>query len=166
MRKKYYLVSACLGGIKCRYNGSGVVSPKLLTFLKDKSVLLVCPEKMGGLSTPRNPAQIVIPSYTQGRNKRNKINPGNEVWNNRAWVIDSQGKNCTTSFKKGALFILNLIRPFKKILTAYLKSKSPSCGCGEVYIRENKNSIRLVKGDGVFTALLKKHHIKTISWSN
>jgi len=163
-RRGYYLVSACLLGIKSRYDGRAKPSRFLIKLLKNKPVLLICPEKLGGLPTPRPPAQIVCygkPASPAGRSIR---------------IITANHKDITRAFKKGARRCLALVKPLcrgfarhpdsssGKIISVYLKSKSPSCGCGQVYVRDPKtNKISLTRGDGVFAALLKKQHIKVIS---
>lgn len=172
--RTYYLLSACLAGVKCRYDGAILRGKSFLParggsevahqghlkrqLLQGKSFLLVCPEKLGGLPIPHPPAQIV------SNNPKIRLKcGGNDVWKNRARVLTQSGKDFTNFFKKGARQVKCLVQ-LLNIKTAYLKSRSPSCGCGCVYNRHPliKKPV-LVKGDGVLTALLKKCGVRVIS---
>ncbi len=142
MKKRPILVSACLAGIKCRYNGGDAFSFKIVKFLKNHSIIIVCPELLSGLPIPRTPCQIVG-------------GDGNDVLNHKAKVLGQDGRDYTQEFIHGAKLALAIALK-NKIFQAYLKQKSPSCGCGFIY-----KGKQLVKGDGVFTALLKRNKIKT-----
>jgi len=131
------LVSACLLGIKCRYDGKSKKNKKVLKLAKKKILIPVCPEILGGLPTPREPAE----------KRKNR-------------VITKSGKDVTEYFKKGAKEVLKIAK-ILKIKKAILKQRSPSCGSGQIY--DGTFSGRVIKGDGVTTALLKKHKIKVIS---
>jgi len=131
------LCSACLLGIKCRYNGKGKANKKVIELAKQKVLLPVCPEQLGGLATPREPAER--------RGKR---------------VIAKSGKDVTDNFIRGAEQILKLAN-LLGIKEAILKQKSPSCGSGKIY--DGTFSNNLIKGDGVTAALLKKNKIKVIT---
>ncbi len=131
------ICSACLLGINCKYNGQNNRNQKILDLAKKEILIPVCPEQIGGLSTPREPAE------KQGRK-----------------VMTKSGKNVSKSFLKGAKEVLKLAKLFG-IKQAILKQKSPSCGCGQIY--DGTFSKRVVKGDGITTALLKKNKIKVIT---
>ncbi|MEM2336895.1 MAG: DUF523 domain-containing protein [Candidatus Bathyarchaeia archaeon] len=131
------LCSACLLGIKCRYDGRDALNEKVIELLKTEILIPVCPEQLGGLPTPREPAEI--------RDER---------------VITRSGKDVTENFKRGAEEVLKIAKLFD-IKEAVLKQGSPSCGCGRIY--NGTFSGKTVKGYGITTALLKKHGIKVIT---
>jgi len=131
------ICSACLLGIKCRYNGKSKRDKKILELAKKEILIPVCPEQLGGLPTPREPAEQ--------KGKR---------------VITKSGKNVTKKFKKGARQVLKIVKLFG-VREAILKQKSPSCGCGQIY--DGTFSGKIIKGNGVTAALLKRNGIKVIS---
>lgn len=131
------LCSACLLGVKCRYNGKSALNRKVVALLKAEVLIPVCPEQIGGLPTPREPAEI--------RGKK---------------VITKSGKDVTENFLQGAQQVLKLAKLFG-VKEAVLKQGSPSCGCGRIY--NGTFSGKTVKGDGVTTALLKKNGVKVIT---
>ena len=124
------LVSACLAGEPCRYNGQGFICPSVAALVAAGKALAVCPEVLGGLSTPRPPAEIIA-----GR------------------VLTVVGEDVTAAYQAGAQLALKLARQ-ADCRTAILKARSPSCGCGQIY--DGSFSGRLIPGDGVFAALLKQ----------
>lgn len=131
------LVSACLLGVNCKYNGNSNKNEKVLKYIKDKQVIPICPEILGGLSTPRTPS---------------------EVSNNR--IITKDGKDVTSNYTKGAEEVLKLCKLFD-VKKAILKSKSPSCGSGLIY--DGTFSNILTKGDGITTKLLKENNIEVLT---
>jgi len=135
--KKIILCSACLLGIKCRYDGKSKRNKKIIQLSKKVVLIPVCPEQLGGLPTPRVPAEQ--------RGKR---------------FFTKSGKDVTQNFKRGAEEALRLAKLFN-IKKAVLKQRSPSCGCGQ--IQDGTFSKTIIKGDGSTTALLKKNKIKVIS---
>ncbi|MFA5795410.1 MAG: DUF523 domain-containing protein [Candidatus Brocadiia bacterium] len=157
---KYYLVSACLLGIKSRYDGGSSLNHSLAATLRGKPVLIICPEKLGLLKTPRLPAQIT-PIDFKSRNTGEL--DGHDVLRGRAGVR-SKTRSVTGQFIKGA-FRAGQLLEYVGITKSYLKSRSPSCGYGRVYFRgsKNPNTARLIKGDGVFAALLREKGIKATS---
>jgi uncharacterized protein YbbK (DUF523 family) len=135
--KEKILVSACLLGIDCKYSGGNNYNEKVLEYIKDYEVIPVCPEIMGGLSTPRPPSERV----------------GNKVINN-------QNIDVTKEYIKGANETLKLAKLFdaKKAL---LKAKSPSCGKGKIY--DGTFSGTLIEGNGVTVDLLQSNGIEVIT---
>lgn len=131
------LCSACLLGINCRYDGKVIPNDKVIKLAKREVFIPFCPEQLGGLSTPREPAE-------QRGDK----------------VITKSGVDVTLNFAEGAQQVLKLVRLYG-IKEAILKQESPSCGCGRIY--DGTFSNRLIKGDGVATTLLKKNNIKVMS---
>ncbi len=138
------LVSACLLGMNCRYNGQSKLHKPLISSLKDVHSIPFCPEQLGGLPTPRKRAWI-----TEG--------DGNDVLDGRSKVISENDTDVTAQFVKGAAEAEKLVTLFN-IKKAYLKSKSPSCGVGKIY--RNK---KLVTGNGVCATILLRRNIEIIS---
>ena len=134
------VVSACLAGQKCRYNSTSVSCKKVIELVKKGDAIVVCPELLGGLSTPRSPAE----------------RKGNRV-------ITKDGADVTAQFRDGAKKALKIALDNNCDL-AILKSNSPSCGCGQIY--DGTFTGKLISEDGEFTKLLKKHHIKVITENN
>lgn len=140
------LCSACLLGIKCRYDGRDKPNAKVLDLAKKEILIPVCPEQLGGLAAPRDPAE--------------STGSGLEVLDGKARVITKDGKDVTRNFIKGAEEVLKLAKLFN-IKEAILKQKSPSCGCGKIY--DGTFSDTLIDGDGAAAALLKRNNINVIS---
>jgi len=137
------LVSACLLGLDCRYDGGDNKIEELLEFLSDKNYLPVCPEQMGGLTTPRDPAEITVASERK--------------------VITNSGEDVTSQFLKGAHETLKL-----KNLTgasyAILKARSPSCGSKQIY--DGSFTKVLIQGQGLTSELLRQHDVKVYNENN
>lgn len=128
------LVSACLLGVSCRYDGKSKPNENVIA-LKDRYNLIpVCPEIMGGLPTPRKASEI------QGFQ-----------------VVMGDGTNVTKEYRKGAEEVLRLCRLFG-CKRAVLKEKSPSCGCGKVY--NGTFSGKLIDGNGITAKLLMENGIE------
>ena len=138
MRKKEkILVSACLLGVNCKYDGGNNYAKEIDEFLKDYEVIPICPEIMGGLPTPRIPSEKL-----------------------KDKVITKDGADVTEQFVKGANECLFLAEKYD-VKKALLKAKSPSCGSGKIY--DGTFSHTIVDGDGITTELLRKHGIEIIS---
>ena len=135
--KEKILVSACLLGVNCKYNGGNNFSDEVMEFLKDYEIIPICPEIMGGLTTPRSASEI----------------SGNKVINN-------EGIDVTDNFKKGAVEALKLAK-LLGVKKALLKRKSPSCGSGEIY--DGTFSGTLISGDGITAKLLKENDIEVLT---
>ncbi|MEM0057485.1 MAG: DUF523 domain-containing protein [Candidatus Bathyarchaeia archaeon] len=131
------LCSACLLGVKCRYDGKSALNKKVVTLLKSEILIPVCPEQLGGLPTPREPAEVV--------GKR---------------VITRSGVDVTENFVRGARETLRIAKMFN-IGEAILKQGSPSCGYGRIY--DGTFSGKTKEGEGITAALLRKHGIKIIT---
>lgn len=140
------IVSACLIGEKCRYDGGACTNEELKKLLKQGKLKAVCPEVMAGLKTPRSPLEIVG-------------GDGKDVLEGKAKVMSKDGKDVTEQFIRGAEMALKEAKlcGAKK---AYLQSRSPSCGCGKIYDGSFRGVFKT--GDGVAAALLKKNGIKII----
>ncbi len=143
------LISACLLGVNCRYDGGNSRDENAISLHQSDELIPVCPEEAGGLPTPRPAVEIVG-------------GDGNDVLDGKARVLTADGVDKTEEFLKGAQFALELAQS-QSATSVILKSKSPSCGCGEIY--DGSFSRTLISGDGVTTALLKRHGIEVISIS-
>ena len=144
--KNIKIISACFLGVNCRYNAVSKPCQKVIDLCKNGEIIPLCPEQLGGLSTPREPAE------TSG--------DGLHVLDRKEKVITKTGKDVTQNFINGAEEVLRLAKLFN-IKKAILKQKSPSCGCGKIY--DGTFSDKLIEGDGVTAALLKKNGIEVIT---
>lgn len=131
------LVSACLLGVKCRYDGGEQYCPATAKLMERYDLVAVCPEVLGDMPTPRTPAEM-----RGGR------------------VVSVDGEDRTEKFALGARRALDLARRVEA-RKALLKSHSPSCGRGMVY--DGSFSGKLVPGSGVAAALLEESGIKVFS---
>ena len=127
------LISACLVGDKCKYDGHTNYTPLIKDLLEKYELVPFCPEVEGGLPTPRKPSE----------RKGDK-------------VINNAGKDVTRNFQLGAEKALNICK-YLNIKIAILKENSPSCGVNQIYDGNFKN--KLIKGEGVTTELLRKNGI-------
>lgn len=150
------LCSACLLGINCKYDGKNNLDKapkKLIKEFKEGNLIPICPEQLGGLSTPRERARI------KGGN-------GYDVLKKKAKVITESKKDASKEFLRGAYEVLKIAKRLK-IKEAILKQRSPSCGCGQIYKavfnREGNFLNKIIRGNGVTTALLKQNGIKVKS---
>jgi len=142
------LVSACLLGIKCAWDGRDRYrDKKVIKFLREETLIPVCPEQLGGLATPREFQEIEKGS-------------GGDVLEGRSRVKNIIGQDVTRQFTRGAKEALRIAKQYN-IKEFIAKSNSPSCGCGFIY--DGSFSKRLIKGDGVTVALFKRNGIKVIT---
>ncbi len=131
------LVSACLLGVPCRYDGKSKPDNRVIELSKFYELTPVCPEVEGGLETPRIPSEVVFDK-----------------------VMRKDGKDVTENYKKGAHIALELAKK-NNCKIAILKAKSPSCG--KDYIYDGTFSKTLKKGDGVCAKLLKENEITVLT---
>ena len=127
------LVSACLLGYNCKYNGKNNLNSKIVELLKTHEVIPVCPEMFGGLSCPRIPCEKV----------------GDRI-------LYKEGNDCTKQFIKGAEEALNIAKE-KQVDFAILQKRSPSCGNSVIYDGTFKGN--LMAGNGVFAQKLQSLNI-------
>ncbi|PJI09702.1 MULTISPECIES: DUF523 domain-containing protein [Clostridium] len=147
MKNDVLIVSACLLGINCKYSGSNNLNEKVKKLCNNMTVIPICPEQLGGMTTPRKPAEI-------------KGGSGKEVLDGKARVFDKDGKDVTEYYISGAKETLKIVKMFdaKK---AILKANSPSCGCGTIY---DGNFIgNKINGNGVTAEVLKKNGIEILN---
>lgn len=143
------LCSACLVGLSCKYNGRNNLkkcSEELYEEYINGLVIPVCPEQLGGLPTPRTPAEI------QG-------GTGEDVLDGKCKVLDKNGQDVTGQFIKGACMVLQIAQDIG-VNEFYGVPRSPSCGYDLMY--DGTFSEKLIPGDGVTVALLKRNGIKII----
>ncbi|MGG3798389.1 DUF523 domain-containing protein [Metabacillus fastidiosus] len=141
------LVSSCLAGFEVRYNGSHSLNNNIQGLINGGKAVAICPELMGGFSTPREPAEIVGGT-------------GEDVLNGRAKVVEKSGRDVTELYLKGAYEALRKAKEIG-VKTVVLKEYSPSCGSKMIYNGKFEN--KKVFGNGVTSALLLKNGIKVIS---
>jgi uncharacterized protein YbbK (DUF523 family) len=142
-RRGAVLVSACLLGRRCRFDGNDKFTPELAFLLEGRNVVAVCPEELGGLGTPRASCEI-------------SGGDGADVLDGKARVIDSNGVDRTQSFLAGAQAAAEQLEA-AGAREAILKERSPSCAVNRVY-RDGA----LAPGQGVFAALLARRGVRVI----
>ena len=140
------IVSACLLGENCKYSGGNNKSENVIKYLEDKEYILVCPEQLGGLSTPRNPSEII----TYGNKD------GNDVLSGCTKVLSNKGIDVTKNFIQGAEETLKIAKEHNA-KTAILKAGSPSCGYKKIY--DGTFVGNKIQGMGVTAAILNKENI-------
>ena len=139
------IVSGCLVGIDCRFDGKNRISTDLIEDFKKGELIPLCPEQLGGLPTPRPPSRIVNGN-------------GYDVLDGRTRVVNQKRDDVTEKIIKGATEVLKITK-ILDVEEAVLESKSPSCGCGRIY---DEISGELVESCGVLTALLKRNGVRAI----
>ena len=133
------LVSACLMGVNCRYNAQRLTMERLKELLEKHTLIPVCPEVFGGMSTPREPSER--------RNGR---------------VFSKSGRDMTEYYKRGADEVLRLARLYQ-CTYAILKERSPSCGYGRIY--DGTFTGRLTDGNGVCAGRLAEAGVTVLGES-
>ena len=141
------MISACLLGVRCRYDGGHSRNETALNQKETYQLIPVCPEESGGLQTPRPPAEIVG-------------GDGDAVLDGKAKVMTKDGTDVTRAYLKGAHHALQVAQSHGAT-HVILKARSPSCGCDDIY--DGTFTGTLTVGDGVTTALLKRHGITITS---
>jgi uncharacterized protein YbbK (DUF523 family) len=144
------IVSACLAGLNCKYNGGNSLNTDIQKLVSEGVAIPVCPEQMGGCPTPRLPVEI-------------DGGTGADVLERRCMVVRKNGEDVTAQLLKGGEEVLKVA-----LLTgadrAILKARSPSCGCGEIY--DGTFSGRLIPGNGVAAEMLIRNGIMVFSEEN
>ena len=123
------LVSACLMGENCKYNGGNNYSAAVVEYVKDKEVLTICPEMMAGMGCPRTPIEIVD-----------------------SVLMDRNGNNVDAAMREAVVQTMEMIRK-ENIQCAIFQSRSPTCGVNEIY--DGSFSGKLIPGSGVLAQALK-----------
>ena len=130
------MVSACLLGTNCKYNGGNNLSEKVMKYIEGHEVIPVCPEVMGGLPIPRVPSEIVD-----------------------GVVAMADGRNVDAEFRKGARIGLELAKE-NNVDLVILQSRSPSCGVKQIY--DGTFSGNKIAGQGIFASLLTENGFRII----
>jgi len=128
------IVSACLAGVECRYNGQAFPIPVVIDMVKKGQAIPLCPEILGNLPTPRLSAEQC------GRK-----------------IFSSDDHDLTVEYVTGAKIALRIAK-LVGCKKAILKSKSPTCGCGMIY--DGTFSGKMIEGDGIFCKMLKGENIE------
>lgn len=139
------IVSSCLLGVNCRYDGGNAYSEEVIKYIKDNNLIPipVCPEQLAGLSTPRNQYEV--------------LKDGFDVLEGDGEVRSIYGDILTSQFLRGAEETLKISKLLKADV-ALLKSLSPSCGAGKIY--DGTFSGEHKEGYGVTAAILKKNGVE------
>lgn len=132
------IVSACLAGRRCRYDGKATPDENIIRLVKEGKAVPVCPEQLGNLPTPREPSE----------QKGDK-------------VITRSGKDVTEEFHEGAKKALQIAKD-NNCKKAILKERSPSCGYRKVY--DGTFTGNLIQGNGVFADMLEKEGLKILDY--
>ena len=141
------IISACLCGVNCKYDGENNINEKILKLFREGKAVLICPEQLGGQSTPRSAHEICGGT-------------GADVLNGNARILDKNGEDGTEKFIKGAYETLNIAKSCKAEY-AILKARSPSCGRGTIYDGSFTRSETF--GNGVTAELLIRNRVKVIT---
>lgn len=135
------LISACLAGVNCKYDGGNNLKPEIIELLKKGEAVLVCPEQLGGLPTPRLASEI---KYIAGKRR----------------VEMKDGTDVTKQYERGAEETVALAQRIGAT-KAILQSRSPSCGCGIIY--DGTFTKTRIKGNGITAQLLLEHGVDVVS---
>ena len=130
------LVSACIMGVNCKYNGKNNENIAAMNFLKDKEVISICPEVLAGMKIPRSCAEIV-----DGR------------------VVDENGNYVSLEYNKAVAVALSKIQN-EEIDLVILQSRSPTCGVNQIY--DGSFTGKLISGMGFFAKALKQRGYNVI----
>lgn len=141
------LISACLAGRACRFDGSANTDDWVSRLVAQGRAVLICPEVDGGLGTPRPPAEIVG-------------GDGGDVLEGNARVETADGRDVTDAYLRGARRALQTARR-AGVGVAVLKARSPSCGRGAIY--DGSFTRSLAVGDGVTAALLQRNGVRVLT---
>lgn len=133
-------VSSCLLGINCKYNGKSNYNEDIIQLKEKYELIPICPEVLGGLPTPRVPSEII---------------------NDK--VVNQEGLDVTINYNDGANKALKILKE-NDIKIAILKSKSPSCGKGQIY--DGTFTHTLILGNGITTQLFLENDILVLNENN
>lgn len=141
------LVSSCLAGLEVRYNGTHSLDNKISKLVRENKAVTICPELLGGFSTPREPAEIIG-------------GDGDDVLDGKAKVVEKSGNDVTELYIKGAYAALEKAKKLNATIVV-LKENSPSCGSSIIYNGEFKG--KKIAGNGVTSALFRRHGLQVLS---
>ncbi|HBW27967.1 MAG TPA: DUF523 domain-containing protein [Hungateiclostridium thermocellum] len=141
------LVSACLIGVNCKYNGKNNLNKKVMKLCSEETLIPVCPEQLGGCPTPRVPSEIAD-------------GDGADVLDGKSRVMNKNGEDVTEYFIKGAQEVLKIAKTMG-IKKAILKARSPSCGFGSIY--DGTFSGKTKRGNGVTSEILVRNGVSVLT---
>lgn len=141
-----YLISACLCGVNCKYNGLNNYNKHCDDLFKKGKAILICPEQLGGLPTPRVPSEM--------------NNSAEEILKRKGEIFTKDGRDVTEEFIKGAKEVIEIAKKLD-IEGAILKEGSPSCGVNFVY--DGTFTGNKIKGRGITAEILIENGIDVIS---
>ena len=144
---KTYIISACLIGKNCSYDGTSRYKPEIRELVDKGEAIALCPEELGGLKTPRPPSEIFAGSAA-------------DVLKGKAFIFNKDGKDITISLVKGCREFLNIAKECQ-VKRAILKTKSPCCGRDKIY--DGTFTAKLRKGNGIAAELLLRNGIEVIT---
>lgn len=127
---KKVLVSACLLGENCKYNGGNNYTPSVAEYVRGREVITICPEMMAGMGCPRTPIEIVD-----------------------GVLMDRNGNNVDAAMRQAVAQTMELVRN-ENVQCAILQSRSPTCGVNQIY--DGSFSGKLIDGSGIFAQALKE----------
>jgi len=139
-----YGASACLVGLKTRYDGADALDPHIHKLFVEGKIIPFCPEQLGGLTTPRLRAEI-------------NGGAGEDVLDGRSRILLEDGTDVTSNFLRGTAEVIRVAREMK-LERFYLKARSPSCGVGKIIFKGKPG-----KGNGVCAAALLREGIEVVS---
>jgi len=142
-----FFVSACLAGINCTFRGANNLDERIKKLVECGVAVALCPEILGSLGVPRENIELVG-------------GDGLKVLEGKARAVSASGKDVTSHVIAGANSVLEIVKKYG-IKEAILKSNSPMCGSGAIY--DATFSKKLITGDGVLTALLKRNGVAVIT---
>ncbi len=144
------VVSACIAGVSCRYDGTSRLQENILKLVAQRKAIPLCPEMLGGRKVPREPVEIINGT-------------GEDVLDRKAFVKDKHGNDVTEEILQGVKeFVLTVERLGVKMVI--LKTKSPTCGYGKIYDGTFNNILK--DGNGVLAAALKRKGITIYTEEN
>lgn len=135
------LISACLIGMNCKYNGKNNYNEKAFELVKNGKAIPICPEQLGGLCTPRDPSEI-------------------KMINGKRCVVNNKNIDVTSNFERGAYEVLELAKKLN-VEKVILKSRSPSCGIEKIY--SGNFDGELIDGNGITAQLLIDNGIEVVN---
>lgn len=144
------IVSACLAGVCCRYDGTSKINKDIMKLVAERKAIPLCPEVLGGRKVPREQVEIINGT-------------GEDVIDGKAFVKDKNGNDVTEEILNGVKEVLLTIERLN-VKVVILKTKSPTCGFGKIY--DGTFSSVLKDGNGVLAAALIRKNIKILTEEN
>lgn len=141
-----YIISACLCGVNCKYSGKNNLNERCMKLFREGKAVLVCPEQLGGLPTPRNPVELTASS--------------SDVVEGNGEAVTNEGEDVTEKFLNGAYETLRIAKEIGAT-KAILKEGSPSCGVNCIY--DGTFTGNKIDGKGITSYILEREEIQVFS---